>query len=156
MFNLAKIFVTIFYIGYIKTIPGTIGSLVSFIFIFFLLNFFDQIYLYILFIACFFLSLYLINIYQKFIGKNDSPEIIIDEFIGVLMIFLFVDYYNKFNLYVIFILAFILFRFFDILKPFPINWIDKKIKNSFGVIFDDIIAGIYSVICLIITNEFIL
>ena len=156
MFNLAKIFVTIFYIGYIKTIPGTIGSLVSFIFIFFLLNFFDQIYLYILFIACFLLSLYLINIYQKFIGKNDSPEIIIDEFIGVLMIFLFVDYYNKFNLYVIFILAFILFRFFDILKPFPINWIDKKIKNSFGVIFDDIIAGIYSVICLIITNEFIL
>ena len=86
---------------------------------------------------------------------NDSPEIIIDEFLGVFIIFLFFDYYNKLNFYTIFILGFILFRFFDVLKPFPINWIDKKIKNSFGIIFDDIIAGIYSVICLKIINDLI-
>ena len=155
MFNLSKIFVTLLYIGYVKIIPGTIGSLVAFIVILIAHNFLDKIYLYILFITCFFLSLYLINIYQKTIGKNDSPEIIIDEFLGVFIIFLFFDYYNKLNLYIIFILGFVFFRFFDILKPFPISWIDKKIKNSFGVIFDDIMAGIYSTICLIIINELI-
>ena len=45
--------------------------------------------------------------------------------------------------------------YFDILKPFPISWIDKKINNYFGVILDDIVAGIYSIICLIIINELI-
>ena len=155
MFNVSKIFVTLLYIGYSKIIPGTIGSFVAFIVISFAHNFFDKIYLYILFITCFFLSLYLINVYQKSNGKNDPPEIIIDEFLGVFIIFLFFDYYNKLNFYTIFILGFILFRFFDVLKPFPINWIDKKIKNSFGIIFDDIIAGIYSVICLKIINDLI-
>ena len=155
MFNVSKIFVTLLYIGYSKIIPGTIGSFVAFIVIFFTHNFFDKIYLYILFITCFFLSLYLINVYQKSNGKNDLPEIIIDEFLGVFIIFLFFDYYNKLNFYTIFILGFILFRFFDVLKPFPINWIDKKINNSFGVIFDDIVAGIYSVICLKIINDLI-
>ena len=53
------------------------------------------------------------------------------------------------------IIGFIFFRLFDILKPFPIGWIDKNIKNSFGVIMDDIVAGIYSVACLKILNEFI-
>ena len=155
MFNVSKIFVTLLYIGYSKIIPGTICSFVAFIVISFAHNFFDKIYLYILFITCFFLSLYLINVYQKSNGKNDLPEIIIDEFLGVFIIFLFFDYYNKLNFYTIFILGFILFRFFDVLKPFPINWIDKKINNSFGVIFDDIVAGIYSVICLKIINDLI-
>ena len=155
MFNLSKIFVTLLYIGYLKIIPGTIGSLVAFIVILIAHNFLDKIYLYILFITCFFLSLYLINVYQKFIGKNDSPEIVIDEFLGVFTIFLFFDYYNNLHIFIILALGFIFFRFFDILKPFPISLIDKKIKNSFGVIFDDIIAGIYSTICLIIINEII-
>ena len=155
MFNVSKIFVTLLYIGYSKIIPGTVGSFVAFIIIFFAHNFFDKIYLYMLFITCFFLSLYLINVYQKSMDTNDSPEIIIDEFLGVFIIFLFFDYYNKLNFYTIFILGFILFRFFDVLKPFPINWIDKKINNSFGVIFDDIVAGIYSVICLKIINDLI-
>ena len=115
----------------------------------------NKIYLYILFIICFFLSLFLINFYQKTIKRNDSSEIIIDEFLGVFIIFLFFDYYNKFNIYFFFFIGFLLFRFFDIYKPFPINWIDKKIKNSFGVIFDDIVAGIYSSFCLIIINAII-
>ena len=155
MFNLSKIFVTLFYIGYIKKIPGTVGSFIAFIVILLSYNFFDKIYLIFFFIICFFLSLYLINFYQKSIGKNDSPEIIIDEFLGVFIIFLFFDYYSNLHFFIIFSLGFLLFRFFDILKPFPIGLIDKKIKNSFGVIFDDIIAGIYTAICLMIINELI-
>ena len=155
MFNISKIFITIFYLGYSKVIPGTIGSFIAFIIIYFAYMSLNKIYLYILFIICFFLSLFLINFYQKTIKRNDSSEIIIDEFLGVFIIFLFFDYYNKFNIYFFFFIGFLLFRFFDIYKPFPINWIDKKIKNSFGVIFDDIVAGIYSSVCLIIINAII-
>jgi phosphatidylglycerophosphatase A len=50
------------------------------------------------------------------------------------------------------IIGFVIFRFFDILKPFPINIIDKKIKNGFGVIFDDLLAGIYSGVTLYSIN----
>ena len=103
----------------------------------------------------FVLSLYLINIYKKFIDKIDPPEVVIDEFLGIFIIFLFFEYFNNLSFYSILILGFILFRFFDILKPFPINWIDKNIKNSFGIIMDDIVAGIYSVTCLKILNELI-
>ena len=155
MFNLSKIFVTLFYIGYSRIIPGTVGSFFAFIIIFFFHNYFDKFYLYLIFITYFFLSLYLINIYQNFIDKIDSQEVIIDEFLGVFVIFLFFDYFNNLNFYSFLILGFILFRLFDILKPFPINWIDKNIKNSFGVIMDDIVAGVYSVICLKIINELI-
>ena len=54
-----------------------------------------------------------------------------------------------------FFLIFVSFRFFDILKIFPANWVDKKIKNSFGVILDDIIAGIYSILVLYLLNVFL-
>ena len=155
MFNLSKIFVTLFYIGYFKIIPGTIGTLFSFIIILIMNAFFNKIYLYLIFIFVFLLSIYLINIYQKFTDKIDSPEIVIDEFIGVFIIFIFYDHFNHLNFYITIILGFILFRLFDILKPFPINWIDKKYKNSLGIIFDDILAGIYCVVCLKIINEFV-
>ena len=155
MFSLSKIFVTLFYVGYSKIIPGTVGSFFSFLILFIVHIFLDKYYLYLIFITLFVLSLYLINIYKKFIGKIDPPEVIIDEFLGVFIIFLFFEYFNNLSFYSILIIGFILFRFFDILKPFPINWIDKNIKNSFGVIMDDIVAGIYSVICLKIFNELI-
>ena len=155
MYNLSNIYVTLYYRGYSKIIPGTIGSFFSFIIIFFLYTFFDKIYLYIFFTVIFFLSLYLINVYQKIICKTDPSEVVIDEFLGVFIIFIFYDYFNNLNFYTIMVLGLIFFRIFDILKPFPINWIDKKIKNSFGVIFYDILAGIYSVICLKVINGLI-
>ena len=155
MFNLSKIFVTLFYIGYFKFMPGSIASFFSLIIICLLNNFFDKIYLYSIFTIFLFLSIFLVNIYQKATNKIDSAEIVIDEFLGIFIIVIFYDYFINLNFYTIVILSFILFRFFDIYKPFPINLIDKKIKNSFGVIFDDILAGIYSVICLMVINEVI-
>ena len=67
----------------------------------------------------------------------------------------FFDYYPIDNDYFKLSLIFILFRFFDIIKPFPAGWIDQNVKNSKGVIFDDIIAGIYSIMILILLNVFI-
>lgn len=69
-------------------------------------------------------------------GHKDPSYIVIDEVCGVGVAFF------KLNDIMIILLAFVLFRFFDIFKPFPINYIDKKIKNGFGVMLDDIAAGI--------------
>ena len=155
MYNCSKIFVTLFYIGYSKIFPGTLGSFFAFIFLYYFNYYFNKIYLYLFFLVIFFLSLYFINIYQNKNKKKDPSEIIIDEFLGVFLIFFFLDYYENLNIMIILVLGFIFFRFFDIVKPFPINLIDQNIKNSFGVIMDDIIAGIYSVLSLVLVNAFI-
>ena len=91
------------------------------------------------------LSLYAIKIYQKKAGKTDKSEIIIDEVLGQLLVLMFIDLE-----FLQFFFAFILFRFFDILKIFPANIIDKKYSDHYGVIFDDIIAAIQALIVIFI------
>ena len=100
-------------------------------------------------------SFYAVSEYIKYNENKDPKEIVIDEFIGQsIPIYLYEISHSTskdskeavlFYLYI-----FILFRFFDIKKPFPINFFDRKFKNSFGVIFDDVIAGLYVVLTLII------
>ena len=87
--------------------------------------------------------------------SNDSKHIVIVEFLGVFIIFLFYDLIFLLNDILTYSLIFILFRFFDIFKIFPSNYFDKHYKNGYGVILDDIIAGIYTVLTLIILNAFI-
>jgi thiamine biosynthesis protein ThiS len=95
----------------------------------------------------------------EIISKNsfdeiDAKEIVIDEFIGqaipILTIYNFIGKNNNSNFIFYTMIAFLLFRLFDILKPFPINKIDKNMKDGFGVILDDIVAGFFSAIVLII------
>ena len=155
MFNLSKIFVTFFYIGYSKYAPGTVGTFFSFFLLFFLNLLIHKIFFYLIFIICLLLSIYFITCYIKITNKNDPSEIIIDEFLGVFIIFFFVDYIKEFNIYILLILSFIFFRFFDILKPFPINWIDKKFNNAFGIICDDMVSGIYTILIILIINGLI-
>ena len=87
--------------------------------------------------------------------KNKDPkEVIIDEFIGQsIPIYLYEISHgtqkNYGEAFVFYFVCFILFRFFDITKPFPVSFFDKKFKNSFGVIMDDICAGFYVVLSLI-------
>ena len=78
-----------------------------------------------------------------------------DEFLGLYLIVIFYEYYKFTNDLLMFFFIFILFRFFDIFKIFPANWIDKNIKNSFGILLDDIIAGLQSLIILFTINVFI-
>ena len=109
----------------------------------------------IILIAIFFYSFIAVANYIKEIPNKDPKEVVIDEVIGQsIPIYLYEIAHgtNKdseeailFYLYI-----FILFRFFDIKKPFPVNFFDKKFKNSFGVIMDDVIAGFYVVLTLII------
>ena len=157
MKKITKIFVSLFYIGYFKLSPGSIGSLLSILilFPFFWLEIFSYKFLIFFFIFTFILSIYFINLYSNQNSSHDAKEIIIDEFAGIYFIFLFYDYIFLINNYITLILIFILFRFFDITKIFPANIIDKKIKNSFGVMLDDIIAAIYTILFMYILNVYL-
>ncbi|MDC0385064.1 phosphatidylglycerophosphatase A [bacterium] len=102
----------------------------------------------------FFLSILLIDKFSDVFDKKDAKEIVIDEFVGQnipLFFLLFIPLntatYNK-DFMILIVLSFIFFRFFDILKPYPINLIDKKMKNGLGVMLDDVIAGIFSALLI--------
>lgn len=149
----STLYVTIFNIGNFPFAPGTLGSLFSYIILFFLFNLFDNIIaLSLIFLIIFIISIYIINIYINITKKNDPKEVIIDEFLGCFLIYLFIFNFN--NLLYFLILSFIIFRFFDIYKIYPINIIQNKIKNSYGIIFDDIFAAIYTIIILKVINEY--
>ena len=151
------LFVTCFGIGTFRFAPGTITSLVTTIFLyslFHIINLANNIILIILLII-FIYSFYAVSEYIKYNENKDPKEVVVDEFIGQsIPIFLYEISHGTvkdsqesvlFYLYI-----FILFRYFDIKKPFPVNFFDKKFKNSFGVIMDDVIAGLYVVLTLII------
>ena len=157
MINFTNIFVSIFYIGYIRYAPGTWGSLVSLGIIFFLFNIINipLSILIILFVFLFFLSNYLINYFSFITNSHDSKQIVIDEFLGIFFIFLFYDVIFIYNNYITCLLIFVCFRIFDVFKIFPANYFDKQLHSGYGVILDDIIAGMYTILTMIIINVFI-
>lgn len=151
------LFVTLFGIGKIKKIPGSFASLATTLFLFFLFHILKTSPNIVLFsvIIIFFISLYAVNIFIKDLTNKDPKEVVIDEFIGQsIPICLYeiahdipkeTDQVLKF-----YFIMFILFRIFDIAKPFPVNYYDKNFKNSFGVIMDDVCAGLYVVAILVL------
>ena len=158
MFNKINFFfVTLFGIGKIKKIPGSFASLATTFFLFFLFHILNVSPNMVLFsiIIIFFISLYAVSIFIKNLPNKDPKEIVIDEFIGQsIPICLYevahdmpkeTDQVLKF-----YFIMFILFRIFDIAKPFPVSYYDKNFKNSFGVIMDDVCAGLYVVLVLVL------
>ena len=151
------LFVTLFGIGKIKNIPGSIASLATIIFLFFLLhilNISPNIILFLIVIV-FFISLYAINLFIKKLTDKDPKEVVIDEFIGQsIPICLYEVAHNAPNetneVLKFYFIMFVLFRIFDITKPFPVNYYEKNFKNSFGVIMDDVCAGLYVVVILVL------
>ena len=96
-------------------------------------------------------SFYLTDIYLDNYKKKDPSEVIIDEFLGQSIPLLFIVNYNIYEV----LIAFVTFRFFDIYKIYPINKIEG-LKGSYGVILDDVVAGIYSLIILMLYKILIL
>jgi len=151
------LFVTLFGIGKIKKIPGSFASLVTTLFLFFLfhlLNFSPEIVL-IFVIIVFFISFYSVNIFIKDLDNKDPKEVVIDEFIGQsipICLYEIAHEGTKETSHVLtsYFVMFILFRIFDIVKPYPVNYYDKNFKNSFGVIMDDVVAGLYVVAVLVL------
>ena len=145
--NLRKpshLFATLFGIGLLPLAPGTWGSLfglILFLYVGVYLSISQELFYFSLiiiisfsFIACYFAT--------KDLGKNkkDQKSIVIDELAGVWIALMYSC------------LAFIFFRIFDIWKPYPINRVDRGIKNYFGVVLDDLIAGIYAAITVMLIS----
>ncbi len=107
----------------------------------------------------FIIGVYSSSLYSKYIMKDDPKEVVIDEVVGQLLTIIlsffsvvFINYSGltkylsaqTINWLFLFILPFILFRFFDIIKPWPINWFDKNIKGGIGIMLDDVIAAVFA------------
>ena len=161
-----SLFVTMFGLGKIKFMPGTFGSLVTIIihfYFFHIMNISTNLILVIL-IIIFIYSFYAVSSHIENNENKDPGEIIIDEFLGQsIPIYLYEISHgtekdsNEAIIY--YALFFILFRYFDIMKPFPVSFFDKNFKNSFGVIMDDICAGFYVVltlVCFMIIKSYVL
>lgn len=115
----------------------------------------------------FIIGTYFSSVYSKHVMKNDPKEVVIDEVVGQMLTILlcffsiiFINYSKiietlgvlTINIIFLFVLPFLLFRFFDITKPWPINWVDKNIKGGIGIMIDDVLAAFFaSVIHYVIT-----
>ena len=160
------LFVTMFGLGKVPKIPGTFGSLATVILLYFFFHILDlSSNIILLFLGIVFIfSFSAVSTYIQDNKNKDPKEVIIDEFIGQsIPIYLYEISHgtekSSNEVIIFYCLCFILFRFFDIIKPFPVSFFDKYFKNSFGVIMDDVCAGFYvvlSLICfMVLSNYFI-
>ena len=155
--NINFLFVTFFGVGTLRYAPGTITSFITTIFLyssFHILNLSSN-FIFSVLLVIFVYSFYAVANYIKNDSNKDPKEVVIDEVIGQsIPIYLYEVAHgstkNPQEAILFYIYIFILFRFFDIKKPFPVSYFDKKFKNSFGVIMDDVVAGLYVVLTLII------
>ena len=151
------LFVTLFGIGKFKRIPGSVASLATTLFLFFLFHIlkFPPNIILIIIIIIFFLSLYAVNNFIKDLDNKDPKEVVIDEFIGQSIPICLYEIAHDgtketSQVLTFYFIMFILFRIFDIVKPYPVSYYDKNFKNSFGVIMDDVVAGLYVVAILVL------
>ena len=145
MIFLIKAFVSVFGIGYIRIAPGTFGSLFAILVWYISINYLNIYFFYIIIIIVFICSFKVINIYLRNENKDDPSEVVVDEFIGQSLPLIFLLQFNVFEV----LLAFSSFRLFDIFKIYPVNKVEN-IKGANGVIMDDVVAGIYSLIIIMI------
>ena len=154
--RLTTLFVTMFGLGKVPKIPGTFGSLATIIILyvlFHILNLSSNLIL-IGFLIIFIFSFIAVATHIKDSENKDPKEVVIDEFIGQFIpIYLYeishVTEKSADEDIIFYSVCFVLFRFFDIVKPFPVSYFDKNFKNSFGGIMDDVCAGFYVVLSLI-------
>ncbi len=145
-----------FGIGKLPRIPGSYASLVTVIFLYVLFNIFlvpAEVFLFFL-VGIFIISLFAVNLFIKDLTNKDPKEVVIDEFIGqsipiCLYEIAHSETTNSSRIITFYFIMFILFRIFDITKPYPVSYYDKNFKNSFGVIMDDVCAGLYVVAILV-------
>ena len=140
-------------VGKIKYAPGTVASLFTCVLFFLLINIIDIIVIFLITLIFFSYSFIAINNSFEEFKSDDPQEIVIDEVIGQMLTLLAIPIYETlYPLPLIYycVLSFLLFRLFDIWKPYPINYIDNNITGSLGVMLDDILASIYSIVILII------
>ena len=138
-------------IGKIKYAPGTIASLITCLLFLFLINIFNFIAIFFITLIIFFYSFVAINNSFDEFDADDPQEIVIDEVIGQMLPLLAIPIYETLyplpSMYYC-AAAFLSFRLFDVWKPYPISYVDNNIKGSLGIMLDDILASVYSIVIL--------
>lgn len=147
-FNLAIFISTFFYAGLFPYAPGTVGSICGFVIYVFLFRYLNP-YEYAL--ACLFIfavGVYYASESERLLGFKDPPQVVIDEVLGYLLTMAGGFYAGYSLVYALVGLGF--FRFFDILKPFPVRYIDEKMTGGIGIMLDDVAAAVFSAIILML------
>ena len=138
-----------FGVGRLPLAPGTWGTLGA-VPLVLIISYFGPIPAVISLAVIILLAVWTSDISQKVLGKDDPPEVVIDEVAGY-FVAVFLLPFSWWS----FILGFLLFRIFDILKPFPIRMIHKKVKGGIGICLDDIVAGVYANVCIRLVHLFV-
>jgi len=131
-----------FYSGNLPKAPGTWGSLMALVPWFFMRNMPLPNYLGLV-AGIFVVGCLLAGSAEKILDQADAGPIVIDEFVGMFITLIAAPSHPA-----AWIIGFLLFRFFDVLKPFPCSWFDSNIHGGFGIMMDDVVAGIYALLCL--------
>ena len=139
MNRFAKIIATFFGAGLSPKAPGTVGSVAALPFAWILFEWGGAPALMLATMLIFLIGVWSGGIYANEIGQTDPSAVVIDEVAGQWLTLLVVP-----TDLILYALGFVLFRFFDILKPWPVSWADRNIKGGFGIMFDDILAGVYA------------
>lgn len=145
MENIVKFLATGFYSGLSPKAPGTVGSVTA-LGIYIVLGMFFKndisVIITIIFAAGVIPATIVCNMAEKIYGEKDPQKVVIDEFFGQWLTFIFLPFSIKAAF-----IGFILFRIFDILKPFPINVL-QKIRGGIGIMIDDLLAGLFAAVIL--------
>ena len=155
-FNL--FFLTFFFIGKIKYAPGTIASFFACILFLLLINTFNFTVVFFITLIIFIYSFFALNNSFNEFDFEDPQEIVIDEVVGQFLVLLAIPIFETlYPLPIIYYFAgsLFFFRLFDILKPYPINYIDDNVSGALGIMLDDIAASIYSILILILIFFFL-
>ena len=145
-------------IGKIKYAPGTLASLITCLVFLLLINIFNMSFILLFTLIIFCYSFVAINNSYENFNAEDPQEIVIDEVVGQMLPLFAIPIYETLcplpKIYYC-VAAFLAFRLFDIWKPYPINYVDNNVKGALGIMLDDIVASIYSIIVLVIIFFFL-
>jgi phosphatidylglycerophosphatase A len=137
-----KKIVTFFHIGLVPKAPGTVATAATIPLALLLMWLGPLIHMGVTIVLTI-LGIWACEMYEREKGGHDHPEAVIDEVVGFLITMVWMP-----MTWQAFAFGFCLFRFFDIVKPWPIGWMDRKIPGGFGVVIDDVAAGLVANIIL--------
>ena len=135
--------------GLLKPAPGTWGTLMA-IPIYYPLSLLEPQFYQLAVVLAFIAGVFFCGRTAGDIGVHDHSSIVWDEFVGLWITLAFIPAENHWYWVGA---GFLFFRFFDIVKPFPISWLDRKVRGGIGIMLDDVIAGFYAMACLVIAEE---
>lgn len=137
------------YCGLAPKAPGTVGTLLALPYGWLIHKYAGHKGLLIASILCFFIGWWVSELYVRKTGRQDPKEVVIDEVAGMWLVLAVIGYHLPLTIGFI-ILAFIMFRLFDVAKPWPVSLADEHIKGGLGIMLDDILASVYSLLSIAI------